>query len=115
MKNHTRQIGSTYEHIAVKYLQEHNIEILEVNYRKRQGEIDIIGKEDDTLLFIEVKFRKSDRFGTPLESISPLKQKKIRTVAELYLAEKKTNSSSTCRFDVIGILGQDIIWLKDAF
>ena len=83
-----REIGKTGEIKAAKYLESMGVNILERNYQNRFGEIDIIGKEGNILLFIEVKYRKNESFGYPLESI---------------------------RFDCIGIIGDRIDWVKGAF
>ena len=60
--------GTAYEVIAADYLKKQGVRILEMNYRTSRGEIDIIGKEKDTICFIEVKYRNSTRYGTPQEA-----------------------------------------------
>lgn len=83
MKNKT-QIGSLGEEIAASYLKKNNYKIIERNFKKRYGEIDIIAIHTDTLVFIEVKTRNSDEFGTPLEAITYRKLSILIKTAQFY-------------------------------
>jgi len=86
----------------VRHLRKNGYKILEQNYRNKLGEIDIIAKEKGTLVFVEVKARKSDLFGNPKWAVTPKKQRKISMVALYYLkATKQTRVKA--RFDVISI------------
>ena len=109
-----REIGKTAEIKAAKYLESMGVNILERNYQNRFGEIDIIAREGNVLLFIEVKYRKDESFGYPLESVGYFKQQKIRKLARYYLNEKHYFMHSI-RFDCIGIMGEKIDWIKGAF
>ena len=104
----TRERGREKETLAVSFLQQQGAEILERNFRSPWGEIDIIARDKGVLAFIEVKYRKSADFGFPLEAVGPRKRERIRKTSLAYL---------TChvRYDCIGILGEEITWLKDAF
>lgn len=97
-----RQIGSFGENIALEYLKQKNYEILKTNYVKNHGEIDLITNIDDTIVFVEVKYRTNLNFGHPLESISQKKVAKLIETANLYLIEN--NIDKNIRFDVISIL-----------
>lgn len=108
-----RRVGSFYEEVAKNYLEKQNVEILETNYRCRSGEVDIIGKQDDTLIFFEVKYRKNDDYGSALSAIDKKKQKKIIACAKYYTAFDHTDCY--VRFDAIGIEKDKIEWIKDAF
>ena len=108
-----KKTGTAYEVIAADFLRKHGIQIVEMNYRTSLGEIDIIGKEKDTLIFIEVKYRKNASYGQPWEAISVEKQKRICRVANYYLLKKQWRWQ--IRFDVISICGEDIMWFPDAF
>ena len=79
VKMNKRKTGTAYEVIAADYLKKQGVQIIEMNYRISRGEIDIIGKEKDTLVFIEVKYRKNASYGYPWEAISVEKQKKSPT------------------------------------
>jgi len=91
---------------------------VERNYRKRRGEIDLIVRNDETLVFVEVKLRHSTAFGDPLEAVTARKQATLRSLAEQYLADNQPDFD-TVRFDVVGILvkgdGIRIEHVKDAF
>ena len=77
--------------------------IIERNYRKSYGEIDIISVSDSVLVFSECKFRRSLDYGNPLEAVNLQKQKKICLVALFYMKTHNIKESTPCRFDVIGI------------
>ena len=109
-----RQIGSIGEDMAVEFLKSRGVKILERNYQNRFGEIDIIGREDNTLLFIEVKDRKNESFGYPLEAVGFAKREKIRKMARFFLNENHYYHYNI-RFDCIGIIGSQIEWIKGAF
>jgi len=110
--------GRTGEEIARRYLEGLGFVILETNYRFRRGEIDIIARDGDDLVFCEVKARWNDEYGPPEYAVTPQKQKQIRKVAEGYLYERNIRDQ-VCRFDVVAIQVTDgtpeIRHLKDAF
>lgn len=105
--------GDFYEQIAVDYIVSQGVEIVCRNYRCRMGEIDIIGYDGDTIVFFEVKYRKNAEYGTPFDAIDYRKQKKIVNVAKFYLNCNPVNKY--VRFDAIGITGDEVQWIKDAF
>ncbi|UCE51582.1 MAG: YraN family protein [Desulfobacterales bacterium] len=102
MLNQRQIFGEKGESIAVRYLKKKGYKILEKNYRTKLGEIDIIAKDKDTIVFVEVKSRRSWQFGNPKGAVTPAKQRKISKVALYYL---KTNdrSNAKARFDVVTI------------
>ncbi len=102
-----RAIGSEYEQIAGKYLEQQGYRILCYNYRCPMGEIDMIAMDGDVLVFVEVKYRKNLTKGSPLEAVNVKKQKVISKCANYYITGKKLHGSA-CRFDVIGIVGRDM-------
>ena len=110
-----RRIGDTYEKIAGNYLENKGYRILAYNFRCRSGEIDIIAEKDGVLIFCEVKYRCRNTAGHPLESVTAAKQKRICRSAAYYLLYYGYGTGQECRFDVIGILGENIIHLKNAF
>lgn len=110
-----RSVGTLWENEAAGYMKNNGYEILQTNFRCRTGEIDIIAKNEGYLVFAEVKYRKSKVMGTPLEAISPLKQNTIRRTAAFYMLTHGLPENTPCRFDAIGILGQEITIIKDAF
>lgn len=110
-----RKTGREKEELAEEYLRQQGYEILDMNFYGRFGEIDIIARDGETLVFAEVKYRKSERFGNSLEAVDTRKQKKICQTALYYLARHHIADSVPCRFDVIGITGEDITHIKNAF
>lgn len=109
-----RKVGSTYERIAGEYLKLQGYEILEYNFRCKNAEVDIVAKDGEYLVFCEVKYRKNIRKGNPLEAVTSEKQKKISKAA-LYYVTMRRQEMQPCRFDVVGILGNEIQIVKNAF
>ncbi len=118
MLNKQQIFGKISESIAEKHLRKKGYKILERNYSTNIGEIDIIAKHKKTIVFIEVKARKSDRFGAAKYAVTLKKQKKISMVALSYL-KKTENINSRARFDVVAINesrgGSSIEIIKNAF
>lgn len=110
-----RTTGSRYESLAAAFLEEKGYHILERNYRNRKGEIDLIAREKGYLVFIEVKYRSNLEKGWPEEAVDPRKQQKIRQVASVYLYSHGCPEDTPCRFDVVGILGDQFRLTRDAF
>ena len=111
-------MGAWGEDLALRYLIKHGYRLVERNYRTRRGEIDLILREEGTLVFVEVKLRRGTGFGDPLEAVTPRKQATLRYLAERYLADREPDFD-TVRFDVVGILasreGLRIDHIQDAF
>lgn len=96
--------GKLGEDLATVELWHKGYAILARRYRTRYGEIDIVAQDGDTVVFVEVKARRTDRFGTAAESITPWKQRRIAAMALDYLAWSG-RLDSPCRFDVVAIDG----------
>jgi putative endonuclease len=108
--------GDDKERLAEEYLVAKHFTLIERNFICKRGEIDLIMKDQDYLVFIEVRYRETQEFGGALASITAGKQKKLRRAAEYYLLQHFGNTPPPCRFDVVGIEGQDeIMWIKNAF
>lgn len=113
--DNTRAIGGRYEDVAVRFLYEQGFKILERNYRKNMGEIDIVCRDGNELVFVEVKYRKDRKHGGAEFAIPAAKCEKIRKVAGLYLMERHYPMDSFCRFDAILIDGEEITHVKNAW
>lgn len=111
----TRDTGSHYEQMAADYLTGMGYEIITMNYLCKNGEIDIIARDGNTLVFCEVKYRSSSRYGLPEEAVDYRKQAKIRKSAAYYMYSNKYSDSIMVRFDVIAFLNNHITHIKDAF
>lgn len=111
----TRQVGANKEDVAAEYLKQNGMQILERNFRNRQGEIDIIGRHDGYLVFVEVKYRGSMRQGNPAEAVDFRKQRQICKVADYYRMIHHLSDNTPVRYDVIAITKDEIKWFKNAF
>jgi putative endonuclease len=108
--------GIAAERVAATFLQNHGLKLLETNYRCRFGEIDLILRDGDTLVFAEVRLRTSGDFGGAAGSITAQKRGKLLKAARHYLAASK--KIPRCRFDAVLLSGmdeRDIQWIKNAF
>lgn len=113
-RKNNRATGSKFERAAGRYLEEKGFRMVEYNYRCRYGEIDIIAKDGDCLVFCEVKYRSGKSKGHPLEAVNSRKQQVIFRCALHYLSEKQMQDIP-CRFDVIGIKNNEIVHIMNAF
>ena len=126
------EIGNKAELQAYKFLISQNVKIIAQNFKALPyGEIDIIAidtssqdsgsvsgmtvDDENTLVFVEVKYRKSTSFGTAQEMVSHSKQQKIINTANIFLEKNLQYQNYECRFDVIAMNNSDIEWIKDAF
>jgi len=100
-----RSLGDRGEDMAAAHLKKQGYKILERNYRTPIGEIDLVARHQGALVFIEVKTRRSRRFGSPQEAVHPAKQERLRNLAEYYLQQQGLGEVMV-RFDVVGILWQ---------
>lgn len=102
MLNRRQQYGEEAEALAARLLKKRGYAILETNYRSKLGEIDIIARDRDTIVFVEVKARQTPHFGSPKWAVTPRKQRKISMVA-LYYLKTTGQSRAKARFDVVAI------------
>jgi putative endonuclease len=113
-----KPLGSEGEDLAVRFLQKKGYRIVARNYKTPVGEIDIIARDGDTIVFVEVKTRTDISFGYPFEAVNKRKRQKLKNLALLYL--KRQGKESPVRFDVLSIFcmdngKKDIEHIKDAF
>lgn len=111
---HARRVGAQAEQLAAQHLREKGYVIIKRNYAATDAEIDIIALDEETLVFVEVKYRKQGGWETPEESVSPAKQKRLWKAAEQYLAEA-VGKEQDMRFDVVAIRGDEVTHYVDAF
>jgi putative endonuclease len=110
----TAAVGEDKERLACAYLEGRGLRLVARNYRCRRGEIDLVMGDGDMLVFVEVRFRASTRFGTPAETIGIRKQRRLAAAAAHYLLRHPTNAA--CRFDVLAITGKnEMDWIQNAF
>ena len=110
--------GEAAERLAEKHLIAQGLVLIERNFQGRRGEIDLVMRDGRCLVFVEVRFRSSDRFGSAAESITPVKQGRLLATADYFLQSRKGWRDNPCRFDVLTLSGRSdtrIDWIKDAF
>jgi putative endonuclease len=110
----SKSTGQFYEQQALMYLQQQGLTLVQQNYSCRFGEIDLVMREQQTLVFVEVKFRRSNHFGGAAAAVTLAKQQKLTRTALFYL---QAVGQQHCRFDVVAITEQpaEISWIKNAF
>lgn len=111
-----KEFGRFGEKIAEDFLIKNGIKIISKNYFTKYGEIDLIGLENETIIFVEVKLRKNLNYGFPIEAIEEKKIKRLKRAAETFLQD--FNDFEKCRFDILLIFlynsnSFNIEWLKD--
>lgn len=106
--------GESAEDEAYKFLIKNGLKPVCRNFRCKQGELDLIMLDNQTLVIVEVRYRKSDKYGSALESVTRTKQSRIIAATHCYLSSHKTDSP--IRFDVVALSGNGHIdWIKNAF
>lgn len=110
-----REKGAQKEDQVCAYLLSMGVEIKERNFRCRQGEIDIIGYDEEYLVFFEVKYRSSRSMGSAADAVGYAKQRRICRVADYYRMIHRCGENIPIRFDVVAIDGENLKWIKNAF
>ena len=110
-----RAAGADKEQLAARYLVDNGYTVLERNFRNKTGEIDIIAKKDNYIVFVEVKYRSNNIYGYAVEAVNYRKKQIIMHVAQFYMATRYKSCDIPCRFDVIGIDGETVTHIKNAF
>lgn len=117
----TKQMtGRLAEEKACNYLKAHGLSLVERNYLCTRGEIDLIMKDNNTTVFVEVRYRGDTRFGSGAESVDQRKQNKLLATAAHYLQKNPAAAKGACRFDVVSLTGKEndeetLDWIPDAF
>jgi putative endonuclease len=110
-----KELGDIAEKKACAFLQSKGLSLVDRNYHSSFGEIDLIMRDKNEIVFIEVRSRAYATFGTAIESINKTKQQKVIKSAVSYLQKRKWLDSINYRFDVVGCSPTTIEWIKDAF
>ena len=112
-KRTPRQVaGADGEARALAHLQQHGLVLVEQNFLCKVGEIDLVMRERQTIVFIEVRTRADARHGSAADSVTPAKQRRLLLTAQRYL--QRFRLPPACRFDVVAIDGDTLTWLKNA-
>jgi len=99
----TTELGQRGERIAARYLTDRGLRLLDRNWRCREGELDIVARDGDAIVFCEVKTRREVGFGHPVEAVTQAKQRRLRLLAHRWLAAHDEHAPNL-RFDVVGVL-----------
>lgn len=115
-----RALGAAAEEIAASYLAAHGAEVLERNYRRRLGELDVIAREGDTLLIVEVRTRSTNAYGGAAASIDGRKRRRIVRAAQQLLQQRRNLAPLAVRFDVVVVTDVEkpeprVEWIRHAF
>ena len=114
-----REFGNKLEDFAAKQLTQQGLKIISQNYLCKMGEVDIIARDKNDLVFIEVRYRKSEQYGGSLASVDSKKQRRVSMAANHYLQKHKLTNKVACRFDVFAVTGIfnhfEYQWIKAAF
>ncbi len=109
-------LGKHYEQLVTDHLESHHYTIIIRNYQARVGEIDIIAlSPDNTICFIEVRYRSSEHFGGAIESITHVKQQRLIKTAQYFLTENSQWRDCATRFDFFATNGKKLLWIEHAF
>lgn len=113
----TRAVGDRYEDIALAHLQRAGLQLVARNVTFRHGEIDLVMRDGKDVVFVEVRYRRSSRFGDGIDSIGPSKRARLIRAAQSFLADNPTLARQACRFDVVALVESDPQpeWLRNAF
>jgi putative endonuclease len=116
----SRKKGAHYETLALNHLKANGLKLIEKNFQCRLGEIDLILRERDCLVFAEVRYRASNRYACAAHSVDERKQAKIARTAAIYLSQRPELADCTVRFDIVAIDDVDsspntLQWMRDAF
>ena len=121
-KSNSHCVGQQAEQAALNFLKQQGLIFVARNYRCRLGEIDLIMSDQQTLIFVEVRYRKSVQFGSSAETVTASKQHKLILAAEHFILHEITDKTPACRFDVVAICPSDkqqsslqFDWIKHAF
>lgn len=110
-----RLLGSAGEAAAERWYRDHGYQILARNWRRREGEIDLVAAKGRVVVFCEVKARTTDAFGVPAEAVTRTKQQRLRRLAARWLAETPAGRPASVRFDVAAVLGGAVEIIEGAF
>ena len=115
----SRHIGEQTEQLASEYLRRNGLKMLTRNFRSPRGELDMVMEDGETLVFVEVRYRRNSQFGSGAESVDRHKQQRLISSAAYYLQKNHQYSNRPTRFDVVSISMEAnkpaIDWIQDAF
>lgn len=116
---HINPRGAQFERMARDHLEGQGLEFLEGNYHCRRGELDLVMRDEDDVVFVEVRYRRSADYGSGAESVDARKRAKLIAAASHWLLTHPAMANAPCRFDVVSMSGApanpQVDWIRDAF
>jgi putative endonuclease len=114
------ELGRYGEDLAARHLAAVGMQLLDRNWRCREGELDIVALDGEALVFVEVKTRSGTGFGEPAEAVGPVKARRIRALACRWLLEHRPSGGADLRFDIVSVVRRrghapELVHLRDAF
>jgi putative endonuclease len=117
--NDRRAAGAGWEQVAREYLEAAGLRLIVANQGYRVGEIDLVMRDGEVIVFVEVRYRRAARFGGSALSVDAVKQRKLVMAAQCYLAQNPKLAKHPCRFDVVAVEGAagaaSVEWIRNAF
>ena len=114
-----KPIGQFWEQRAEHFLIQHGLQLIDRNFSTESGEIDLVMRDVEHVAFVEVRYRRSARFGGAIHSITAAKQRKLKRCAAIFVSQQKVWSNHPCRFDVIAYDASngngEPVWIRAAF
>jgi putative endonuclease len=110
-----RATGNRFEDAAREFLEARGLRLVRANFLCRHGEIDLVMRDGDTLVFVEVRYRRNAAFGGALGSVTMAKRRKLISAAHIWMAWHPNDARRPSRFDVLAFEGDDVEWVRAAF
>jgi putative endonuclease len=110
-----RATGDSFEGAARTFLEARGLRFVRANFLCRHGEIDLVMRDRETLVFVEVRYRRSAAFGGALASVTAAKRRKLISAAHIWMAWHPYDARRPCRFDVLAFEGDSVEWVPGAF
>jgi putative endonuclease len=110
-----RATGNRFEEAARDFLEARGLRLVRANFLCRHGEIDLVMRDGDVLVFVEVRYRRNGAFGGALGSVTMAKRRKLVSAAHLWMAWHPNDARRPSRFDVLAFEGDDVEWVRGAF
>lgn len=110
-----RATGDHFEGAARSFLEQRGLRFIQANFLCRLGELDLVMRDGDTVVFVEVRYRRSSAFGGAVGSITLAKRRKLISAAQVWLRCHPVDARRPCRFDVLAFEGEGTEWIRGAF
>ncbi|QDE40866.1 YraN family protein [Luteibacter pinisoli] len=114
-KTPRRVTGDHFEDAARSFLEHRGLRFVRANFLCRLGELDLVMRDGEVLVFVEVRYRRSAAFGGALGSITARKRQRIISAAQVWMRANPWDAQRPCRFDVVAFEGDDVEWIRAAF